>query len=154
MKKILRNIILLLVLVSMLSCSAPSTPSVITTTGNTKIDSISQVMLDLSLFEHTESNISESVSALGIGKKNVSSRALDIEDFSKYLLLKTEGENNDPERVEFVVSDDFHDLYGNVYLPGTRLSLEDMSGSVDKLYVMGEYTLISFISLAISFILF
>ena len=143
----------MLVLVSMLSCSAPSTPSVITTTGNTKIDSISQVMLDLSLFEHTESNISESVSALGIGKKNVSSRALDIEDFSKYLLLKTEGENNDPERVEFVVSDDFHDLYGNVYLPGTRLSLEDMSGSVDKLYVMGEYTLISFISLDIKSLL-
>lgn len=133
----------------MLSCSAPSGPTIVTTTGNGKIESISQVMLDLSLFDYIESDISESVSALGIGNESASSRALDVGDSSKYILLKTEGESNNPEAVEFEVSEDFQDSFGNVFSSGTRLSLEDLSGTVDKLYVMGDYTLISFISLDI-----
>ena len=153
MKKNYRYILLLLLLGSMLSCSAPSGPSVMTTTGDGKIDSISQVMLDLSLFDHIESNVSESVSAIGIGSKSVSGRSLDMDNYSKYILLKTESDIDNPESVEFEVSEEFQDLFGNFYSPGTRLSLDDMSGTVDKLYVMGDYTLISFISLDIKALL-
>lgn len=151
MEKKLWLILIVCFVIFIQSCSNPSDAGKISTTGNLKIESISQVLKDSSSFKYLQADVDTSITAVGIAKSNINSRALELSDIGEYTFVKsTDKETVDFTPVEFKVISNYEDNLGNILSKGETVTSEYIPGIIDKLYVMGRYTLVSYLSIDIN----
>ena len=107
---------------------------------NNKIE-LSEFVNDISSLKDFKTDINSSIYAVGLVAGDFGAR--DLNQYSDLMLVKTEDENSDPTPVFFEATKDTI-LNGKEYKAGDVLSQEELAGTIDKVCVLGDFTLISF----------
>lgn len=139
------SIILLMALITFVSCSDNAGES---SSGENSIlvNSASQVFRDISGLKNFRANISSSTAAVGKQEGAASrdvSRSLD--SYLNYLLVKVDEGSSQAEPVTFTANSNTK-INGRTIHAGDVITQENLTGSVDKVYVIGDYTLVSFLT--------
>lgn len=116
--------------------------------GNIKVTAPSDVVSDLSILSSLKSDISSSTAFLGL--RNSSSTRGISSLFYGGELVTADKEDGKGESVLFRVSVDSPaniDRNGNVRKKGETVAQDDIPGSLDKMYVLGDYTILSYLTL-------
>lgn len=154
MKRIVNIVLLICIVLALQSCSNSSDSGSITTNGKLKIESISQVLKDSSAFKFLKADVNDSVSAVGISAISNGSRAFELSDLNEYLFVKTtDSELNDVFAVSYSAISDYIDELGIKMTKGEEISTDKIPGFIDKLYVLGRYTLVSYLSVDVNMLL-
>ena len=138
-------LIALLSMVTFVSCSDNAGES---SGGQNSIlvNSASQVFRDISGLKNFRANINSSTAAVGKQEQAVSrdvSRSLD--SYLNYLLVKVDEGKTQAEPVTFTANTNTK-INGRTIHAGDMITQDKLTGSVDKVYVLGDYTLVSFLT--------
>ena len=135
------SLLVLMSLITFVSCSGGVGKT--SNEGNSVlVNSASQVFRDISGLKNFRANISSSTAA--VGKQEVSgSRSLD--SYLNYLLVKVDEGSTQAEPVTFTANTNTT-INGKTIHAGDMITQGQLTGSVDKVYVIGDYTLVSFLT--------
>ncbi len=139
-------LIALLSIVTFVSCSDNAGESSASGSDSIMVNSASQVFRDISGLKNFRANISSSTAAVGKQEGSVSrdvSRSLD--SYLNYLLVKVDEGKTQAEPVTFTANTNTK-INGRTIHAGDMITQENLTGSVDKVYVIGDYTLVSFLT--------
>lgn len=157
-KNIVFSIIVFLCLILALSCeSSPdsfrnsSQNSSQDGSGSVEIKAIDDVLVNMSALKNYKANISSTTAAIGIVSADSNTRGID--DYLDKILVKQEEGSTETEEVTFTVDKATND-YGNALIGfdgknlkvGDVITQEEIPGKIDKLYVSGDYTFISYLT--------
>ena len=141
------SIVLLIVLFLVSACSiSPGTSGV--KTGEKSVTVSGDLLSDLSIINNLRTDISSSTLSLGLSKIS-STRGVDSKNYGGALVSR-DGETSSGKLVDFFIGgNDFAsvDVSGNVREKGEKVSQSDIPGSLDKTYVLGDFTIISYLRL-------
>ncbi len=141
------SIILLVILFLVSACSiSPDKSSV--KTGNKSVTVSGDLLSDLSIINNLRTGISSSTLSVGLSRIS-STRGVDSENYGGALVSR-DGETSSEKLVDFFIVDgDFAnvDVNGDVREKGEKISQSDIPGSLDKTYVLGDFTIISYLRL-------
>ena len=115
------------------------TPDII---DNNRIE-LSVFINDISSLKDFKTDIDSATYAIGLIEEDFGAR--DMNQSSDLMLVKIEDENSNPTPVIFEATKDTI-LNGKEYKAGDVLSQDELAGTIDKLCVLGDYTLISFLT--------
>ena len=139
------SLIVLMSLIAFVSCSDNAGESS-SEENSILVKSASQVFKDISGLKNFKANISSSTAAVGKQEGAVSrdaSRSLD--SYLNYLLVKVDEGSSQAEPVTFTANSDTK-INGRTIHAGDMITQDKLTGSVDKVYVIGDYTLVSFLT--------
>ena len=110
------------------------------------INDMSEVLHDMSPLSGLRVNVSGDVAAMGINTSD-SDTSRDLSDwfpsFSWFGLFDGESE---AEPITFIAEEESTDFNGNAIDPGTEVTQEEIPGTIDKMYVLGDFTLVSYLT--------
>ena|GEM_PF-4916875 len=138
-------LIALLSLVAFVSCSDNAGES---SSGENSIlvNSASHAFRDISGLKDFRANISSSTVAVGKQEGSVSRDvSISLDTYPKYLLVKVDEWQTQAEPVTFTAKTNTK-INGRTINAGDMVTQENLTGSVDKVYVIGDYTLVSFLT--------
>jgi len=110
--------------------------------GSIEITSVKQVISDMSAIKSFKANVDGNTTAIGMQAKSDGSRALD--DYLDNILVKQE-EGKSPEPIEFEAVENVT-FNGTQVQKGSVITQDMFPGTLDKVYVMGNYTFVSYLT--------
>ena len=161
MKKFFSFALSLIILFSFMSCSdGSSNVQEQLPTGNNlgtiTINGMSDILYDMSVFSHLKANVGTNTEAIGLQKisSRSSSRGLDsyLDSFTDSIIVKMDS-GSEAEPIQFeVVSNTNEDGSQIIGFDGKKLNNGDIitqgiiPSKVDKLYVAGDFTFVSYLT--------
>ena len=142
---------LIVVLIMLVSCNSDpkvngsdnnSSSSSSSVAGEIEITSVKQVISDMSAIKSFKANVDGNTTAIGMQAKSDGSRALD--DYLDNILVKQE-EGKSPEPIEFEAVENVT-FNGTQVQKGSVITQDMFPGTLDKVYVMGNYTFVSYLT--------
>ena len=149
-------ITVLLCIILLLSCnSSPNNDSSFSNSNSgtftAEISSLSDIITDVSVLKNYRANIGSSTSAIGL--ENASSGTRSIDDYLEKLLVKQDEGSDSTEEVTFTVEKETDEngnavvgFDGNALKAGDVITQGIIPGTIDKVYVAGDYTFISYLT--------
>lgn len=139
-------ILLLLTIVSIVmfvSCNQDSAEPV---SNVIEISNMNEVLHDMSPLSGLRVNISGNVTAMGINaSEEDASRSL-REWFPSFRWFGLYDGESEAAPVTFIADEESTDFNGNDIDPGTVISQDEIPGTIDKMYVLGDFTLVSYLT--------
>lgn len=111
---------------------------------------MSKFVSSMSGIENLKANISSTTSAIGMQQTEATSRS--IEDYTEktaVLVKLDEGSANTEPITYTVVGEESVDLNGEIVTSGTVITQDKIPGTLDKVYVSGDFTFVSYLTVDI-----
>mgnify|MGYP001133674325 CR=1 FL=1 len=119
--------------------------------GNVEINSLSDVISNMSALKYFKANIDSSTAAIGMEEESSSSKGM-LQYLDKILVKLDEGSST-TEPIEYTVvntkdsnGNDVLGFDGSKLQPGQVVSQSIIPGKLDKVYVAGDYTFVSYLT--------
>ena len=138
-------IILLVTIVSVVMFVSCNQDSVEPVSNVIEISNMNDVLHDMSPLSSLRVNISGNVTAMGINASEDTSRSL-LDWFPSFKWFGLYDGESEAEPVTFTADEESTDFNGNNIVPGTVLTQDEIPGTIDKMYVLGDYTLVSYLT--------
>ncbi len=119
--------------------------------GSIEVSKSSDVIEDLSIISSLKASISSDTQAVGLVRESLSSqvsKALVSEDSLGNVLVQRDSSEELPSEVMFSVvkNGENFDRHGRFRNPGEEIEQSELPGFIDKTYVLGNYTIVSFLA--------
>ncbi|MBQ0072421.1 MAG: hypothetical protein KBS81_11310, partial [Spirochaetales bacterium] len=150
MKKTLLSILLLFCVTLLLSsCGEQRLTGVAERDGSVHFAEVSDLFTDLSVMKHFKADIDGTTAAVGVAPEGTTSKA--VGGYLGQLLMKMDQDNN-ISQVQYAVvdekdeeGDDLVGFDGEKLETGSIVSQDEIPGVLDKVYVAGDYTFVSYV---------